>query len=204
MRHHPGTRYGDFIVVEDLRSREIVSTVCPLPWQYRFEGLDLRVAMLEMVLTDPRYRRRGLVRAQIGRFHHLAAERGFDLCVIEGIPYYYRQFGYAYACEHWAHDRLPAQRIPRQAAGQPHPCRLRPAVVEDAPQLLALYQESMSSLQLATLRDLDYWRYLLLHAALPGPDSRRPGGWPGPRLCLHVPAPSHAESAGGRERYPRL
>ncbi len=68
--------------------------------------------MLEMVVTHPDYRRRGLVRALIERFHRVTAERGFDLCFIEGIPYYYRQFGYTYAVDHRSYDALAASAIP--------------------------------------------------------------------------------------------
>ena len=161
LHHHPEIRYGDFLLVEDETTGEVVSTTCLIPWHCRYGEVDLDVAMLEMVATHPRYRHRGLVRAQIHRFHRMASERRFDLCIIEGIPYYYRQYGYAYAVDHWASDSLPAWCIPDEPAGQPRPYRLRRATLEDAAVLTSLYQGATASLHNRTLRSPDYWRFLL-------------------------------------------
>ncbi len=166
-RYRPDAAYEDFLFVEDQQTGEIVSTVCLLPWRCVYEGVVLNVAMLEMVATHPAYRQRGLVRAQIERFHQMTAERGFDCCIIEGIPYYYRQYGYAYAIEHGAYDSLPAWRIPSPPAGQSAPYRLRPATVDDAPVLASLYKDHMAVLQCYTLRSADYWRYLIQWAHYP-------------------------------------
>src|SRR5262245_49805561 len=146
MRYHPEISYRDFLIVEDQQTGELASTICLIPWRCRYEDVILEVAMLEMVVTHSQYRHRGLVRAQINRFHQIVNERGFDLTIIEGIPYYYRQYGYAYACDHWRHDSLPAWHIPDQPTGYPQPYRLRRATVDDAPLLTKLYQESMAPL----------------------------------------------------------
>jgi predicted N-acetyltransferase YhbS len=167
LRHHPEISYRDFLVVEDKRTGEMVSTICLIPWHCRYEDVVLDVAMLEMVLTHPDYRHHGLVRTQIKRFHEMVNERDIDLSIIEGIPYYYRQYGYGYACEHWMRDTLPAWRIPDQSAGQWYPCRLRPAMVDDVPVLTRLYQEAMARLHIQTLRSPDYWRFLLEWARYP-------------------------------------
>ena len=92
----------------------------------------LIVAMLEMVATHPEYRHRGLVRAQIRRFHEVVRERGFDLSLIEGIPYYYRQYGYGYAIDHWACDSLPTRCILDRRDAQESPYRLHQATVAPA------------------------------------------------------------------------
>ncbi len=158
MRHHPEIGYDDFVYVEDERAGEMLSTTCLIPWHCRFEEITLKVAMLEMVGTHPAHRRRGLIRAQVRRFHQALDERSFDLSIIEGIPYYYRQYGYGYALDHRAQDSLPAWCIPD---GPTAPYRLRPAILEDAPVLARLYQEAMAPVQLHDLRDEEYWRFLL-------------------------------------------
>jgi hypothetical protein len=117
--------------------------------------------MLEMVLTHPDYRQRGLVRVQIQRFHERVAERGFDLSVIEGIPYYYRQFGYAYACDHWGRDSLLASRVPDWPEDEPGPIEFRSPGLEDIPALASHYDHSMGHLALWTRRPTAYWRFLL-------------------------------------------
>lgn len=184
LRDNPQTRREDFVFVEDESTGEVVATTCLIPWVCRYEGIPLQVAMLEMVVTHPQYRHRGLARAQIARFHRAVAEQGHDLSIIQGIPYYYRQYGYAYALEHSAVDSLPAWRIPM--AEDPHlvqpsplplshesygrgetPYSLREATDEDVPALAQLYEGTMRKLNLHVERDAAYWRYVLRSVHIP-------------------------------------
>lgn len=167
LRHHPAVRYDDFLLVEDEQRGAVVSTTCLIPWQCRFDNVTLDVAMLEVVATHPDYRKRGLIRTQIAAFHAAIEQQGFDLSIIEGIPYYYRQFGYAYATDHWASDTLPVSRIPDGGAESLAAVRLRRATVADIPTLSRLYDATMAKPNLATLRDAGRWRYLLTAAEMP-------------------------------------
>jgi predicted acetyltransferase len=165
LAHHPTMRWDDFFFVEDEATGAVVSTTCLMPWRCRMGSVELAVAMLEMVATHPGYRNRGLVRKQIEHFHHCAEDQGFDLCIIEGIPSYYRQFGYAYATDHWGSDTLSIARIPVQEADPT--LRLRPATVVDLPLLEAFYDQAMQQLAAWTARSQAYWRYLIQIAAYP-------------------------------------
>lgn len=167
LRRRPHTTWDDFLYVEDTSSGQLVSTTCLLPWRWRFEDVVLDVAMLEMVGTRADYRNRGLIRAQVERFHEVTRDRGFDLCIIEGIPCYYRQFGYGYGLDHWAHDSLPSWCIPDAREGAPSPYRLRPAVLDDVELLASLYEQAMTAVQCHCLRDAGYWRFLLEHVRFP-------------------------------------
>ncbi len=161
--HRPETQWSDFVLAEDLDSGRAVSTTCLLPWKCRLEGVTLRAAMLEMVVTDPQYRRRGLVRAQIQRFQREVAARGFDFSIIQGIPFYYRQYGYGYALDHTRCDRLPPGSLPAAQAEY----RLRAASQADVPGLARLYQQNMGLNRLYVLRSPEDWGYLLAHAGCP-------------------------------------
>ncbi len=173
LAHHPNMRWDDFFFVEDEATGAVVSTTCLMPWRCRMGSaessvglpVELSVAMLEMVATHPDYRKRGLVRKQIEHFHRCAEDQGFDLCIIEGIPYYYRQFGYAYATDHWGSDGLSVARIPVQEADPT--LRLRPATVADLPMLEAFYNQTMQQLAAWTVRSQAYWRYLIEIAGYP-------------------------------------
>ena len=161
MHHHPETTLNDYWLVEDSSRGEVVSTTCLLPWTCCFDGIDLRVAQLEMVLTHPAYRGRGLVRAQIKHFEQVVLERGYDLSIISGIPYYYRQFGYAYAVDGDRCEALPVWIIPDHPPGVCQPLRLRKAISIDIPLLVAGYAGVISALNIAIQRTSDHWRYLL-------------------------------------------
>jgi predicted N-acetyltransferase YhbS len=69
--------------------------------------VDLPVGQPEYVATDPAYRRRGLIRAQIDWHHRQSTGRGDLLQVIYGIPYFYRRFGYSYGLGVAAHELDP-------------------------------------------------------------------------------------------------
>lgn len=163
--HHPETSYEDYLLVVDEQSGEAVSTTCLFPWRCVYEDVILNVAMLEMVVTHSVYRRRGLVRLQIERFHQMVVERGFDLSIIQGIPYYYRQFGYTYALDHTPVVSLPAWRIPEGPAEPTY--RFRPALPTDTADLTRFYESAMAKNNLYVQRSPAYWRYLLQHMGYP-------------------------------------
>jgi len=167
LRHHPETSWSDYWLIENEGSGEIVSTTCLIPWMCHYEGINLKVAMLEMVLTQPAYRGQGLVRAQINRFSQEVQARNFDLSVIWGIPYYYRQFGYGYCLDGHVFESLPVARIPEAATCAQSAYRLRSALLDDLPRLGELYRASLTSLQLCVLRNPQYWEYLMRWARYP-------------------------------------
>ncbi len=167
LHHHPTTSNADYFLVIDEATGAAVSTTCLLPWRCSLDGIVLNVAMLEMVVTDPAYRRRGLVRAQIEHFHHVIAERGFDLAIIQGIPYYYRQYGYAYALDHTPLTELPTWRIPAPAADSAALYQWRPATLADIEELVRLYRTAMAPQQIAVERSAADWHYLLQHKQYP-------------------------------------
>jgi len=167
LRFHPEMTWEDFQIVEDTASHEIASTTCLIPWSCRFENVTLRVAMLEMVVTGLSYRKRGLIRRQVERYHGMVAERGYDMSIIQGIPFYYRQFGYAYAVDHFVSDLLPSSRIPDEPGGVRPSFSLRPAALDDVRELSRLYEQANSMLQVTDLRSPEFWQYLLRHAPYP-------------------------------------
>lgn len=166
MHHHPETTLDDYWLVEDLNTGEIVSTTCLLPWHGVCCGLDLRIAQLEMVLTHPAYRGRGLIRVQIKHFEQTARERGFDLNIIWGIPYYYRQYGYTYTLDGSSMEALSAWSIPGSSSDDLS-VKLRPASSRDIPALTRLYNETTAALDFFISRSPTYWRYLLESARHP-------------------------------------
>ncbi len=164
LRHHPSILREEFWIVQDQQTGQVVSTTCLIPWECVHAGIHLRLAMLEMVLTHPDYRGRGLVRVQIEHFHRQILRRGFDLSVIGGIPYYYRQFGYAYTMHGGWFESLPAWRIPDAENGD---YSVRSANGDDIPHLAQIYQHEMHHLDSFIDRTASYWKYLLGHANHP-------------------------------------
>ena len=167
LHYFPGASFDDYQLIEDLRSGQIVSTTCLIPWEFKYEGVSLRAAQLEQVLSHPEYRRHGLVRIQIKRFMQMVTERQFDLSFIWGIPYYYRQYSYGYCIDGSVCEAIPAWRIPVTGEGVSTAYSLKPASLADIPALAEIYDRVSGQLQLHATRSQAHWQYLLEKARFP-------------------------------------
>ena len=158
--HHPHTRGQDMVFVEDEQSNQIVSSLCLIPWTWRYEDVEIPAGEMGAVGTLEAYRHRGLVRAQVEYFKRRLRERGCLLSHIQGIPYYYRQFGYEYALPLEGGLRLETRHVPTPPDA---PFTFRLATQDDIPTLIHLYDEAAQHLVIHTVRDETVWRYLLTH-----------------------------------------
>ena len=156
--HHPNTRVEDLIFVQDARSGQIVSSLCLIPWIWRYEDVDLPAGEMGIVGTLEGYRHRGLIRAQVEVFKCRLREHGCLLSHIQGIPYYYRQFGYEYALPLEGGLRLEVRQVPAPPDAS---FTFRLATQDDLPSLARLYDEAAQDITLHAVRDEAIWRYLL-------------------------------------------
>jgi hypothetical protein len=161
--HHPASRPDYWLIVEDPATGHIVSSLCLIPWTWRYGDVTLRSAEMGFVGTLPDYRRRGLIRALNRRFKTLLAEGGFHLSHIQGIPCFYRQLGYEYALPLEGGWHLRLDQVPARASALAERSRFRRASVEDVPVLARLYDEAARRLDISALRDESVWRFLLEH-----------------------------------------
>ena len=164
--NHPDTRPEHWLYVEDKDTSQVVSSLCLIPWEWRYEDVELRAGEVGLVGTLEPYRHRGLVRAQFARHAELLREGNYDLSHIQGIPYFYRQFGYAYALPLEGGWRVDLHLVPQPKDGHPPGYSFRQATVGDLPTLIRLYHEAARDLSISAVRDEGKWRYLL------GPSTR--------------------------------
>lgn len=153
---HPHTRPEGWLFVEDEAAGQIVSSLCLIPWTWRCEGVKLKAGEMGIVGTREGYRHRGLIRALVARFDELLRKGDFDLSPIQGIPYYYRQFGYEYAVPLEADWRVELYQVPDPPPGY----SFRQATLNDLPALMAMYNEAATDLSIHAARDEAVWRYL--------------------------------------------
>ncbi|HEC33329.1 MAG TPA: GNAT family N-acetyltransferase [Chloroflexi bacterium] len=158
--YHPNTQGKDLIFVEDEHSGQVVSSLCLIPWTWRYEGVEIPAGEMGIVGTLEAYRRRGLVRAQVGYFKRRLRERGCLISHIQGIPYYYRQFGYEYALPLEGGLRLETRCVPDPPGVL---LTFRLATRDDLPALMRLYDEASQDLAIHAVRDEATWRYLLTY-----------------------------------------
>jgi len=157
---HPHTRGRDLVFVEDERSGQVLSSLCLIPWTWRYEGVDVPTGEMGIVGTLESHRNRGLIRAQVDYFKRRLRERGCLLSHIQGIPYYYRQFGYEYALPLEGGLRMELRHVLAPPDGS---FTFRLAEIGDLPVLMRLHDEAAQDLAIHAVRDEAIWRYLLTH-----------------------------------------
>jgi predicted acetyltransferase len=157
--HHPYIELGDWFFVENEQTGEVISSLCVIPWTLHYGNVPVQVGEMGLVGTLEAYRRRGLVRVQVDYFMQRLRERGCLLSFIQGIPYYYRQFGYEYALPLGGGVRISGRDLPNL---ETRPFTFRRATEDDLPILQRLYNEAAADLAVSVARDEAGWRYWLL------------------------------------------
>jgi hypothetical protein len=161
MRPPPGFAPGDFTVVEDARTGQIVSSLCLISQVWTYGGVPFGVGRPELVGTDPRYRRRGLVRTQMELIHEWSGDRGEKAQAITGIPFYYRQFGYEMALSLGGGRAVHRSAVPRLAGNTGEPFRIRPATEADVPFIRQAYEHHERRHLVSCVREDPVWHYEL-------------------------------------------
>ncbi|WP_207930353.1 GNAT family N-acetyltransferase [Streptomyces hainanensis] len=157
---HPAVRHDDFLVAEPAGGGEIAATLVGIRQEWTFGGIRLPVVQVELVGTDPGHRGRGLAGLLFDALHARGTADGTALQVIEGIPYFYRRFGYEYALHIGGAPEAPAEALralpPPSGTARPP---LRPATPADAAALARVDRAVADRDVLACARDEAGWRH---------------------------------------------
>jgi len=198
-RPHPTTGPRNFTIVEDTRENRIVSALGLISQTWAYEGVEFGVGQTELVATDPGYRNRGLVREQFDVVHRWSRGRGHLIQVVEGIPYFYRQFGYEMCLPLMGFRAGAAASLPKPGPADrrskvPARYRLRPAVEADITFLRQICDRSGDRSLVSSVWDDEAWRYHLT--------GHSPGSATG--LEWRIIEDTDGEPAGYMAWYPRL
>ena len=157
--HHPTVKASDCTVVEDTRTNKIVSSMCLISQMWAYCGIPFKFGRPEVVVTEPEYRRRGLVRKQFEVIHALSAAKGELMQGITGIPWYYRQFGYEMAVEVDGGRAIAGIDLPKLKDGDSEKYHLRPVVDADHAFIRELHNCASWRQPFSTLRSEAEWNY---------------------------------------------
>jgi hypothetical protein len=160
---------GDCALVEDTsrEDRPIVASACLWSQRWSYGGIGFAIGRPEYIATRLEYRNRGLIRSLMEMLHARSEARGDLVQAITGIPFYYRQFGYEYALDLYGSRKVYLSAILAATAHQPAEYRLRPATVDDAAHLLALYNQPRAASLVWCETDEVFWRYDVTARDLP-------------------------------------
>lgn len=101
----------------------------------RIGAARLRTGCVGVVTTRPEYRGRGVATALMNDAFAFARSRGCALLMLHGLADFYEPWGYVDVFDAAEH-RIAREDILQQSAS---PYRVRPAMVADAPEMVALY-----------------------------------------------------------------
>jgi predicted N-acetyltransferase YhbS len=150
--HHPEMMLEDHFVIK--HKNRIVACLNLIPEKWCIGEIPLKVAEMGCVGTLPEFRHRGLIRMLVKEFHKRVATHGYDLSVIEGIPYFYRQFGYEYAIPLDEEITIRLDQIPDYELKQV----IRPFTERDIPKAMQLLKQAQQKFYVHSVRDKQIWK----------------------------------------------
>ena len=146
--------------IRDLDKGIIVSSLNAIPFTWNYEDVPLRNLELGWVGTLKEYRRKGLNKLLYTHFDNLLHSGNYDISTIQGIPYFYRQFGYDFVIpmDHTVLIRTN-QILPIDEKNPPEYMKLniRPAEKKDLPIMIELLQELNQKLLVHAPRSAELW-----------------------------------------------
>jgi predicted acetyltransferase len=150
--HYPEMTLENFFVIK--HHGKMVASLNLIPLKWNIGGIPLKVAEMGCVATLAEHRHQGLQRILANEFHKQAAEHGYDLCAIEGIPYFYRQFGYEYTIPLDEETRIRFEQIPDYESK----VDIRPFTREDIPKAMQLLSQSQRKFYVHSVRNEQVWK----------------------------------------------
>ena len=158
---HPTFSPSDCLIVEDQRNNRIASSCLYLTSQWQCEGSAFHIGQPEIVGTRKEYRERGLIRKQFDVMHRWADERQHDILVVNGIPHYYRQFGYDMALGAYSRRTALIEAFPKWNAGDRRNYVLRDATPDDVQFVTNLLNASNQRALYSPVFDANSMRYMM-------------------------------------------
>ncbi len=150
--HHPTMTLDDFFVT--MHNGRAVAGLCLIPQVWSVGGIPIKTAELGCVASLPEYRNRGLQRRLMNEYHARVADQRYDLSAIEGIPYFYRQFGYEYALPLDEQTRIPPSKVPEYKESY----QIRRFTNGDLQKGRKLLERSQQKFLVHSVRSDDVWR----------------------------------------------
>jgi hypothetical protein len=149
-----------FTLVVEKKSKRIVSAMALIPQTWSYGGISFKVGRPELVGTDPKYRGKGLIRAQFDILHKRSKNMGHLAQAITGIPLFYRQFGYEFAVPAGGGRFGSISKMDEKVITNDD-YLIRDARMDDLIWIEKCYQNDCSNYLVSCNRDIEVWRYEL-------------------------------------------
>jgi len=163
IERNPSTTTDDFLYVYDEAHDKIASALLLIPQTWMYGDVEIGVGRVEIVATDPDYRRRGLVGELMNRVHERSEQLGHLMQSITGIPYFYRQFGYAMTMDLGSSHYVSFSEIPPLKDDESPRFTLQLATEADIPALIQIDDAQSYHFLMRTKRTQADWEMEFKH-----------------------------------------
>lgn len=146
--------------IRDVDKGKIVSSSNAIPSIWSYSGVELRNLELGWVGTLKEYRQRGFSRALYNHFEKLLFEGKYDISTIQGIPYFYRQFGYDFVLPM---NRMVWMNVSQTPNADPETTPymslgVREAENKDLKDMIRLHEEYNRRILVSVKRSEEFWQ----------------------------------------------
>ena len=150
VENHPEMTQEDYFMVR--QGERAVAGLLLIPQKWSIDDVEFDVAEMGCVGTDPDYRRKRLQYILNEKFDEYARKKGYDLCVLAGIPYFYRQFGYQYAVELDYISTINVEKLPKDSK-----LTTRPFESKDIQEAQRLLEATQRGYMVHSIRTDEIW-----------------------------------------------
>lgn len=159
-RHMPEMGLSQWYTARDSQTGILAAALTRAHWNIFFGDIPLKVWEQAIVGTRPAHRRQGLIGTLNDQLHKNAAENHVDMLIIQGIPDFYRRFGYRYALGMENHINLDLEKI-EDLKGDKPPLSdsFRQATLKDYPLFHKEEQQRDRSYLVKAHRTEENWHY---------------------------------------------
>lgn len=157
---HPTTKVENFTVIEDVKNKKIVSSMCYIPQVWRYGTESFNVARLEMVSTLEEYRSKGFIRMQFQHIHEICASNDCNVTVVVGIPWFYKKFGYDMALKYWNQNIIPISALHNYTDNKKKGISIAAASISDITFYTKIALAYFSKFDISCEVPENYWKHL--------------------------------------------
>ena len=158
----PGFERRMNFYIRDCETGEIVSSMSAIPSTWEYEGIPLKNLEVDCVGTHKEYRNRGFIRYLYEYFDKELQNDDYHISTLQGIPEFFRQFGYDFLFPIGQFSRLTLRpdQVPRiWSDEQPQFMNLdiRDSTDSDLDNIIELYDDLGSRLMVRSFRTRELW-----------------------------------------------
>ncbi len=136
----------------DTEKEKVVSVVSLIDFPVKYGDINLKSMEIGIVATDENYRSINISTNLTNTLIKKGVKLGYNLMVIEGIPYFYRKYGFEYAVPLLVMEKFNMSYFIKERNNE---IIIRKAELKDFDFIAEEYNDSIKNIEIASLKSID-------------------------------------------------